>query len=280
MTLQAFHRPRSDGSDGQLFTVVHAPEGVPRGLVVVVHPFAEEHNKSRRNIASCARALADEGLAVVATDLPGCGDSDGELETVSWSEWVEEVRASVAWGRARFGTLPTWLWGIRAGCLLAAQASDGLDEDLRLVFWQPQLQGRLVLQQFLRLKMAGLLHQGSGRGVTQALQAELDQGRAVDVAGYTLGPALAAGLAAAQCLSPPDRLGVEVLWLEVEPDESGALKPASAAAVELWRAAGFTVREEVVQGPSFWQSAWLEEAPRLVARTAELVSRATCRVAL
>ena len=116
------------GPLGCRFALHHRPAGPPRGLVVYVHPFAEEMNKSRRMAALQSRALAEAGFAVLQLDLMGCGDSDGELLDASWAQWVADVVFACGWLRQQYlpsgpDTVPLWLWGLRAGALLAADAA-------------------------------------------------------------------------------------------------------------------------------------------------------------
>ena len=61
------------GPLGRRFALHHRPAGPPRGLVVYVHPFAEEMNKSRRMAALQSRALAEAGFAVLQLDLMEIG---------------------------------------------------------------------------------------------------------------------------------------------------------------------------------------------------------------
>ena len=47
--------------------------------------------------------------------------------------------------------------------------------------------------------------------------------------------------------------------------DGAVLLPASAARIEVWRAAGHDVSTQVVQGPAFWQTLEIEDAPALLA---------------
>ncbi len=256
---------------GQRFVLYHAPQGTPRGTVVAVYPFAEEMNKSRRMIGLGARALAGAGYSVVLLDLAGCGDSTGDLADASWDDWQDDVAQAVAWALAR-GPGPLWLWGTRAGALVAADAARRRGADANLLLWQPQSSGRQVLQQFLRLKMASQMQDGAFRGLTESLQKDLAAGRSVEVAGYCLGPRLAQGLATAT-LAPADGRR-RVLWLEVTTREPAQLLPGSEPVLRAWREAGHDVHARVVGGPPFWQTLDIEDAPQLVVATAEAMSAA------
>src|SRR5665647_2167413 len=75
-----------------------------RGLVLYIHPFAEEMNKARRMAALQARALAQAGYAVLQIDLLGCGDSSGDFGEATWKNWVRDVVQGCQWLRKQSNT--------------------------------------------------------------------------------------------------------------------------------------------------------------------------------
>ena len=162
------------------------------------------------------------------------------------------------------------LWGLRAGCLLACAAAERLAEPPRLLFWQPPASGKPLLQQFLRLRMASELKDGRSSGVTERLRGELVAGSTVEVAGYRLGPGVALGLDQAQ-LRPPSTPGVAI-FIETSPREDARLLPATQSALQAWQAAGHAVSSRVVQGPAFWQTQEIEDAPSLIEATLAAVT--------
>ncbi|HRM95473.1 MAG TPA: alpha/beta hydrolase, partial [Alicycliphilus sp.] len=115
---QAFFLP---GDNGQRFCLYHPPQGSsPQGRVLYLHPFAEELNSTRRVVAQQARALAKAGYGVLQIDLLGCGDSSGEFADATWAAWLHDAQQARHWLLEQGGG-PLWLWGMRAGALLAAQ---------------------------------------------------------------------------------------------------------------------------------------------------------------
>ena len=226
------------GARGQRLCVHHAAAApfaaAPRGQILLLPPFAEEMNKSRRMTALAARAFAAAGFEVLTLDLLGCGDSSGDFGDASWAHWQDDVRLAAAWLDARAlprpdgQRPPLWLWGLRAGALLAAADLIG----------------------------------GQAKGAVQAMRDQLARGEPVEIAGYLLAPALAEGLDAAQ-LKPSPRVA-RVAWLELSPREDATLTPAASMAVQAWQAQGAEVRAAVCQGPSFWAATEIEEAPRLI----------------
>ena len=267
--------PAAIGRDDRLMALWHAPQGTARGVVLYVHPFAEEMNKSRRMAALQARALAARGYGVLQIDLKGCGDSSGEFGDATWADWIADVHSAMRWLRQQSGE-PMTLWGLRAGCLvLADAAAQARDEVCNFVFWQPTPGGAAVLRQFLRHAAAAAFLDGGGKGVVDTLRRQLSDGQAVEVGGYRINPALAIGLEQAH-LPLPARIG-RVAWLEVSAVAGGAapsaaplqqhFSPASITAAAPWREAASHFEAQVLPGPPFWQTAEIEVAPSLIDAT-------------
>jgi exosortase A-associated hydrolase 2 len=256
--------------DGQRLCVYHRPLVPVRGALVYVHPWAEEMNKSRRMAALQSRALAAAGYAVLQIDLTGCGDSSGDFGDATWDVWLDDIVAAGTWLAQRTDA-PLWLWGLRAGCLLAAEAGPRLAQPCGHLHWQPAGAGKLLLQQFLRLKVAGALLDGGGKGVLDELRARLAGGEPVEIAGYRLSAVLAASLEAAT-LSPRGEPG-RLEWIEVSSRVDASLSPASDKVVQAWRTAGWQTRTHRVTGPQFWQTTEIEVAPDLIQATIAALER-------
>jgi uncharacterized protein len=250
------------------FAVLHEPPpGALRGHVVFAHAFAEEMNKSRRMVAMQARTLATLGFAVLLIDLDGCGDSEGDFGIATWDRWIADVAQGCGWLRSRHHgkTLPMTVWGMRSGALLAAAAARRLGDVQHLLLWQPALQGRSVLQQFLRLRVAGELTSGNAKVSTDQLRSELAAGRSVHIAGYEVSPGLAHGLDAARL--DGESPAPQVTWFEVSSAELPKLSAAAAEVVGKWRAQGCSAIASTVRGPAFWQTTEIESCPELIEAT-------------
>ena len=232
--------------------------------MLYIHPFAEEMNKARRMVALQARALAATGYDVLQLDLLGCGDSSGDFIDASWQAWRDDVCEAVGALRQR-SAAPLILWGLRAGCLLAAEAAAKLTEPADFIFWQPVVSGKPHWQKFVRLKMAGELASGQAKAVGEQLRQQLAAGQPVEIAGYGVAPALAAGLEQAE-LKPPPGSG-RVVWRETSLRDEATLAPVSQKRIEQWQAAGYDVDASVVRGPAFWQTTEIKDAPELIAAT-------------
>jgi exosortase A-associated hydrolase 2 len=264
MTLDAFYLP---AAAGQRFCLFHQPPDgrAWRGALVYIHPFAEEMNKSRRMAALQARALALAGYAVLQIDLDGCGDSSGDFGDASWPRWIEDAILAAAWLRQR-SDAPLWLWGLRTGALLAVEAASKIALPSRLLLWQPVHSGKQFVQQFLRLKLAGEMQGGDGKGLMARLREQLANGESVEIAGYRLSPSLACGLESAELSLPAQAARIELIELSSRP--GAVLSPQASARL----AAAPVARGTVVGGPAFWQTAEIAECPELIATSIDVLS--------
>ena len=141
---------------------------------------------------------------------------------------------------------------------------------VNFLFWQPVVNGQSLLQQFLRLKLAGELVSGTGKLAIEEARRALSEGESVEVAGYTLAPALAQGLATARLEPPTQRCHVD--WFELTTRDNATLSPAGGIAETHWQAAGHTVRRRMAAGPPFWQTSEIEVASDLLNQTTEALA--------
>jgi exosortase A-associated hydrolase 1/exosortase A-associated hydrolase 2 len=284
---QAFFLTAPEG--GQRFCLFHppAPGLPPRGRVLFCPPFAEELNTTRRAVARQARALAEAGFAVLQIDPLGCGDSSGGFEDASWPAWLADLELAHTWLSQRAsGAL--WLWGLRAGALLASDLAAQLHEPVHLLLWQPATSGQQQLQQFLRLHAAGQWLASDKAGPAKKTDTPAQQlalGQSVHIAGYPLSPALAQGLATARLQPPvsqlPGHTVRQMVWLEFTqrtastPLPPAGLSHASEKALAAWRAAGWQVNAQTVASPAFWQTVEAEAAQGIETATIQALLAAS-----
>lgn len=256
-----------EADPGPLFALLYEPTGVVRGGFVYVHPFAEEMNKARRMAALQARAWAQAGYAVLLLDLYGCGDSAGDFGEADWVIWKNNARSAADWLERRVGQ-PVGLWGLRVGALLAAEvASQSPTAFSALVLWQPVVNGDAFLTQFLRLKVATeMLADGGDKVDTQALKKMLEAGEHVEIAGYSLSPALARGLREAK-LDALKSTVETIVWREVVAQSDRPLAPPSLRVVQQWREGGCSVDAATAVGEPFWITPEIAESHALIEST-------------
>lgn len=255
----------------RLFALHITPTGPSTGAVLYLPPFAEEMNRCRSHVASMARALATTGQQCLLLDPVGTGESQGEITDSDWNHWRDDALAAARWLRSQ-GAGPLTLWGIRTGALLAAEVAAGADFAIdRLLYWQPVLDGKMFLNQYLRLRIASQLVNDADRETTEQIRERLSAGEAIEIAGYPLTGRLADALAARRLAAVQPPAGTRVDWIEVvaKPEQPMALP--SRKLVDTWLGAGTSVRAETVACPMIWQLHRRDDAPQIEALTLRMM---------
>lgn len=247
----------------RLFALQIRPVSACIGVVLFLPPFSEEMNRCRSHVAVQARALAAAGLRCLLLDHHGTGESGGQSTEGDWDQWLADATAAAQW-LAQDSGRPLALWGLRTGALLAAEvAASGLVPVSRLLLWQPVVDGKQFVNQYLRLRIASQMVHGTDRETTATILARLSAGEVIEVAGYPLTSRLADGIAARR-LADFKALGrTRVDWIEVNAQPEQPLPPGSQRVVDTLQAAGCDVRPGTVAGPMFWQLAGTHLAPEL-----------------
>ena len=261
---------------GPVFAVLHHPAtgAAPRGHVLVVPPFNEEMNRCRSMVTLQAREFAKQGFGTLLLDLHGTGDSAGEHGDARWAIWLDNLKAALAWLHTKPGGCVALL-GIRLGAILAAEVmATAAGAPQTLVLWQPVVDGKIHMNQFLRVRMAAQLDRPNlPKETTASMRKQLDAGETIEVAGYELHPELVRAIDAANLVKqrPAAR---QVLWLENVSADGGELPAPAVTAAKAWTDAGITSEMQGYVGPPFWQVHERVLTPSIVAITTPwLVSR-------
>jgi len=273
LTSSIFDARFIDGQDGKLFVLLRKPAHAASGrCVLIVPPFAEEMNKSRALFTEVAQSLAARGVATLLPDLYGTGDSEGEFRDADVELWRTDLERSIAWSAAQ-GWQVTSMLAVRLGSILGAAAARAAGASLgATVLWQPVLDGKRFLGQFLRLRVAASMMSDTGKESVEQLRAAMNAGGFVEVAGYEIGAACAEQL---EQLNLATELGPHlgrVHWIELIRDANGAVGGASRSAIEAARARGVDVVAQAVVGEPFWSSVEIVRNPQLVACTVDALS--------
>lgn len=257
-------------SGARCLLVTTHPAGSVRGVLLHVHGFAEELNKSRRMVALAARRFAEQGWLSLQLDLAGCGDSSGDWQDFSWQDWLHDIDAGWAYARSECAGAPVVLWGLRGGALLASDWMASRASAAPLLLWQPVLNGQQHLTQFLRVRAAAdMLDDQNVRADTTQLRAELAAGSVIDVAGYPLAAPLADGLSAARFSVAADYAQPALLLeLSAQADED-KLSPALRQCLQRWPVSERAPQARAVSGPAFWNTVDITTAPALIEASAD-----------
>ena len=259
-------------AQGRIFVLARKPARMVGGAVLIIPPFAEEMNKSRKIVTDLALKLAQNGIATICVDLFGTGDSEGEFRDATWSGWAEDVQAAMEWA-ANNGMPVTKLCGIRLGCALGVEVlrSTGLCME-RVVFWQPVMEGKRFLEQFLRLRVAATMMDDDRKETVAQLRARVANGEIIEVAGYELTDALVSAIEGARAES---LLAIEpcVLdWLEVVRATDAPPSVIATKTIDSLRGRSFDVRLRCIAGESFWSSIEIATCRELVDESVSVLS--------
>jgi exosortase A-associated hydrolase 2 len=259
-----------DTPRGPMFAVHRQPADAAalRGHVLVVPGFNEEMNRCRSMLTLLAEHLAAIGFGALVIDLHGTGDSAGAYVDGRWDAWREDIALARASLDARPGACVGYL-GVRLGAMLAADAlRDAPARVDKLILWQPVVDGKQHLTQFLRVRIAAQMDRPDlPKESTAGMRARWAAGEPVEVGGYEIHPELARAIDAARLGALVPRTGTRVLWLEQPAPGATELSPPSAAALKAWQDAGVAARWQSFDGPAFWQQYERVLAPAAIAAT-------------
>lgn len=289
-TIRALEATRHDATNGtvesigfrgqqgsRVFTCLYRPASRPRGAVLICPPLHAEFTRNYRREVLLARRLAHEGFLVERFHYRGTGNSDGEGNEVTFETMREDAAAALELLRTESGVGPTFLIGTRWGALVAGSAAASLPT-ASLVLWEPLLAGSRFFRDGFRTRMVAELKSGVEQPATgEELTRRLRAGETVDVVGYSIEKGLYE--------SSVDRtLGAELgptprsmLLIQIGP--SSTVRPELAREAQRWRAAGFGLDVQTVQGDEMWwlvEERWSDEGIRSV--TNQLVESTTAWV--
>jgi exosortase A-associated hydrolase 2 len=261
-----------DSAGSRVFVLARRPERTEGRCVLIVAPFADEMNKSRRMLAEVSRGLAGRGIATVLPDYFGTGDSEGEFRDADLERWKSDIRTAVEWSAAE-GHPVTGILAVRLGCALAAHALQAAGLTVRhCVFWQPVTDGERYLAQFLRLRVAASMMEADRKESVGDLRERLRKGEAIEVAGYEISSRLAEGLGRTRLQEATGAHLGRIDWIELVRSEGEAPTPVREAVAKA-REAGLDISLHPMMGEPFWSSVEIVTNEPLIARTVELLSR-------
>lgn len=257
---------------GDLLVCYHPPvKPVPgHADVIVIPPFAEEMNKSRRMFSILAQSLSDRGIGTLILDLYGTGDSQGDFSDARWNIWRHDVTQAMNWLRQQ-GASKVHLLCARLGALLAMDVQSKSDTQFDgLTFWAPIVNGQLAMTQFLRLRLAASLMESNGqKETTKDLRAMFEAGKSVEVAGYEISPELFLDINVLRLESMLTMDIPSVYWIEVVAEEGRNVQPASRKVIDNWIEKGLHVQWDCVVGEPFWSMQEITVVPAIIDKTVQ-----------
>jgi exosortase A-associated hydrolase 2 len=256
---------------GRIFVLARHPRNFSGQCVLVVPPFAEEMNKSRKMITELAQRVSARRLGVVIPDFFGTGDSEGDFSQTDCETWLDDLGSTEKWLRERNWSVAAVL-GIRLGCVVAAEHLRRRDQPVKsTIFWQPMLDGARALEQFLRLRVAASLMEDKKETVAD-LKADIASGAPVEVAGYGISKQLVVQI---EHLKLASSIGANVgnlHWFEVLRSAEAPVPVPTSKFFEQLQAKGISATLHTVHGEPFWASTEVVCLPTLLEATAIALS--------
>lgn len=265
-----------EGTRGSLFALHYLPATAKNQseCFIVLAPFAEEMNRCRYMQTMLAQSLAKRGYGVLIVDPYGTGDSEGDFVDADWQQWREDTLCTETYAR-KLGYLSTSILAIRLGSLLAASVVSEFKSLHRLIFWQPVTNGKIALNQFLRLRVAASIARGEEAETTANLEAQLKGGSSIQVSGYDVSPTLFEGIGNTKLDQLPHLQNTLVSWFTVLASTERKTPRADLKTIERMSESGFDVTHTTVIGPAFWQAHERTLAPSLISATLDCISGTT-----
>jgi exosortase A-associated hydrolase 2 len=268
---EAFFLP---ATTGQRFCIYYPASGkVSTKAFLYIHPFAEEMNKSRRMASLQSQALAANGYAVLRIDLFGCGDSSSDFGRVTPQHWLDDIELAWDWLNKRSHDSIV-LWGLRFGATLALDFARAKNRwPAEFLLWQPVLNGETFMSQFLRLRVASEMLEGSAGGGVRMLRESLQNGESIEVAGYRLNPEMTSYIDSLRVNKMIPNFS-RINWIEMVTDADQGVSPAAAQTVKVWRDAQVAVDCSPVSGPAFWATQEITDCAALIQQTTQIFAKA------
>ncbi len=261
-------------TNGKLFSLLRLPEtGSVKAIVVLVPPFAEEMNKSRHMFAQLSACFAESNMGTLLFDYYGTGESEGHFEEASLTSYTQDLQDVVDHvANSQLGQqVPIYLVCLRMGALVALSAWKKLENIRAVAFWNPVISGKILINQFFRLRLAANLTSNSGKkDSAQTIKEELSSTGLTEVAGYTLSQSLVDELEQSSLdkyITDPEFTFPKVAWFEASSPAKDTLLPVSATAIEKLTQASIPVESFCVEGSQFWSTQEISVAPLLIAKT-------------
>ena len=112
-------------SEQPLYGVSHSPTGndFRHSAILICNSIAHEYIRSHRALKQLADRLAEMGYYVLRFDYMGVGDSSGDFDKTSLSDWQDNIKLASEELKAISGQDRVTVIGLRMGATLALLSS-------------------------------------------------------------------------------------------------------------------------------------------------------------
>ncbi len=174
--------------NSHLFLAHYSPldqsaDKVGKHVVVLVPPFAEEMNRSKRMYVLCARLLANSGLDALCFDYSGTGDSSGKWGEFSYDNWVSDLQDVYHFSKSLASDVS--FIALRFGALIVADAIAAKQLSVKkCLLWDPLESGDVLTRQLVRMKIAAAMTDNAKKITSQSVMQMMENDGYMESAGY------------------------------------------------------------------------------------------------
>jgi exosortase A-associated hydrolase 2 len=237
-------------------------------VYILVPPFLDEMNKSRRMFAKMANILVVHGYDALMPDFYGTGDSEGEFVDADWEVWRSDFDHLITWCETQNYQKINFI-ALRSGALFLLDYLSCHKNIVceKLILWHPTTNGDNWLTQFLRLHLAANLSAGNDKETTKSLKSRIVNGESIEIAGYELSAKLANKIKSIKLIEKIPANVPQVFWVDVVGTEGNGMLPASEKVIDHWKQKSVSVDAETVVGPAFWSAVEIVDVEALTNQT-------------
>ena len=140
-----------------LYGVYYPPRGgTARDVgIVLCYPMGQEYMRAHRAFRQLSNLLARAGFHVFRFDYYGTGDSGGDADVGTLTQWQEDIRAAIEELKDTAGVQKVALVGLRLGASLATVAAAGRSDVASVTLWDPVTDGAGYLDELLAVPSHG-----------------------------------------------------------------------------------------------------------------------------
>ncbi len=121
--------------------------------IIICNPIINEYLRCHRAFVRLASLLAAEGFHVLRFDYYGCGDSLGESEEGSLSEWISDISTAINELKNGTGVSHICLIGLRMGASMSLLAAENRNDIDAIILWESIVNGDEYIQELNKLHL-------------------------------------------------------------------------------------------------------------------------------
>ena len=228
-----------------------APTTPVIGSVIFLPAFAEEMNRTRNFSFALASKLVEAGFCVLQLDLSGTGDSSGEFKDAIWTTWISELYTASRWLAEKNKSMN--IVSVRSGSLFLPELVQQ-DPTLfgKICMVEPFISGEDYATEFLQLRVARSMFEGTKESLA-ILTASLNEGTALEIAGYELSSRMYKSL----CAGSIEKLNTNLrsnncLVVGCGRSEVSKRNTQISELVDRWKSSGASAAYKFVRTDPFW----------------------------